>query len=168
MTGYDPQLGSMFEFSAEDLETNRGGQLSEMQHYRLRIRRQRTALISIAVVLVLAFLAALCIYGGRDGSPILTFIGIGITLCSAAITGILGRSWLRLNADIRGNRVDALNGTLERVLKPVNKRVITYVLRVNGASFTVSKEAFILFEHEKPYTLYRTPYTGTLVSAERS
>jgi hypothetical protein len=167
MAGYDPQMGSMFEFSADDLEANRGGQLSEMQHYRLRVRRQRTALIGIAVVMVLAFLAALCIYGGRDGSTILTLIGMGITLCSAAITGVLGRYWLRLNADIQGNKVDALNGTLERVLKPVNKRVITYVVRLNGASFTLSKEAFMLFEHEKSYTLYRTPYTGTLVSAER-
>ncbi len=160
-------LMSILNFSAEDLASNRAGELSEMQHYRLRVRRRRAEITGVLLVLFGVIVAALLIYlGRRNESGILMMIGIGLTICSAAITGAVVRFWLRLNADINGRKVLINSGTMERVLKPINRRVMTYILRVGGAEVAVSKEAFRLFEHEQPYTLYRTPYSGTLLSAE--
>ncbi len=167
MSDSEITLMSALNFTAEDLSHNRAGELSEMQHYRLRVRRRRAEIIGAVVIVFGVIIASLLIYlSRRSDSGILYLIGIGLTICCAAITGVVARFWLRLNADINGRRVHINSGTLERVLKPINRRVITYILRVDGAEVAVSKETFRLFEHEKPYTLYRAPYSGTLLSAE--
>lgn len=162
----DTELMRELEFTAADLAANRAGQLSETQIDRLRARRKRSILTGIAIMLVLAFIASLCLFGGMQGSAVLLIIGAGLTLVSAVITGTFARYWMRLSADIRENTVSAFSGQLERVIKPVNQRVVTYLLRVGGAEFAVNKEQFRAFAHEAPYTLYRAKYTGTLLSAE--
>ncbi|NOG48993.1 MAG: hypothetical protein HND48_05650 [Chloroflexi bacterium] len=53
------------------------------------------------------------------------------------------------------------------MVKPVNRRIVTYLLRVESAEFSVTKETFKLFDHEKPYALYRAKFSGLLLSAER-
>jgi hypothetical protein len=160
-------LMDALEFSPDDLEANREGKLSIMQDWRMRTRRRRSIAMGVALVLIFAFIASLLIfYGGREDSVILTIVGIGVTLCSAAITGVLGRYWLRLTADIRGGGVTTLTGELERVLRPVSRRVITYMVRVDGAEMFVSRQAFEAFVHEGRYALHRAPYTGALLTAE--
>lgn len=162
----DMELMRELEFTADDLAANRAGQLSGVQIDRLRVRRKRSIMIGIVIIVVLAFIASLCIFSGMQGSAVLLIIGIGLTLVSAVITGTFARYWMRLSADIRENTVSAFTGQLERVVKPVNQRVVTYLLRVGGAEFVVNKEQFKAFGHEAPYTLYRAKYTGTLLSAE--
>lgn len=154
------------EFTAHDLAANRAGHLSETQLARLHAQRKRSIAIGIIVMLTLAFIASLCIFGGIQGSMVLLIIGIGLTLVSAVITGTFARYWMRLSADIRENTVSAFSGQLERIVKPVNQRVITYLVRVGGAEFSVNKEQFKAFAHEAPYTLYRAKFTGILLSAE--
>jgi hypothetical protein len=140
-----------------------------MQEYQLRVRRRRAEIVGVLVVLSGVLLATALIYFSRHGgSAFLFLIGVALTICCAAITGAVGRFWLRLNADINGHRVLVNSGTLERVLKPVNRQVMTYILRVDGAEVAVTKDVFKLFEHEHAYTLYRAPYSGTLLSAEPS
>jgi hypothetical protein len=162
----DTELMRELEFTADDLAVNRAGHLSETQLDRLRARRKRSIATGIAIMLLLAFIASLCIFGGIQGSGVLLIIGIGLTLISAVITGTFARYWLRLSADIRENTVSAFSGQLERVVKPVNRRVVAYLVRIGGAEFTVNKEQFKAFAHEAQYTLYRAKYTGTLLSAE--
>lgn len=162
----DNELMRELEFTADDLAANRAGQLSEVQIDRLRARRKRSIVTGIAMTLALAFVASLCIFSGLQGSAVLLIIGVGLTLVSAVITGTFARYWMRLSADIRENAVTAFSGKLERVVKPVNQRVVTYLLRVGGAEFAVNKEQFKAFAHEAPYTLYRAKYTGMLLSAE--
>lgn len=155
-------------FTADDLAQNRAGRLSEMQDYRLRVRRQRAALIGVGIVLVAAVIATGFIFvGRREANGILSLVGIGVTLCSAALTGVFTRYWLRLNADIRGGKVLAAAGTLQRVVKPLSRSVANYAIKIGEAEIFVSREAFEAFEHQQPYTLYRAPYTGTLLSVEK-
>ncbi len=157
----------LLEFSADDLAANRDGRLSEMQDYRLRLRLRRSIASGVIMVLVLAFIATLLIFGSsRGGSPILSVVGIGLTLCSAAVTGVFARYWMRLNADIRGGTVMIVSGSLERVIKPVNRGVVTYILRIGASEFVVGKETFSAFLHGGHYRVYRTPYTGALLAAE--
>lgn len=154
-------------FNETDLSANREGRLSEVQAYRLRVRRQRSILSGVALTLAAALIATLFLFAGRRGDNlILTFVGIGVTLCSAAITGIFSRYWLRLTADIQGDRVQVLRGTLERVIRPVTRRAVNYVVRVGEAEMSVSQEAFEAFEHQGRYVLYRAPYSGMLLAAE--
>ena len=164
-----PSLAQAIGFTAADLEANRSGLLSEMQHYRLRVRRWRSVAVGVAILLVAAFIATLLIFSGtRDnGSIILLIIGIGVTICNAALVGLFVRHWLRLSADIREGRAILTSGELERVVKPVSKRVMQYMIRVDEAEIMVSKDVFEAFEHHQPYILYLAPYTGTLLSAER-
>lgn len=161
-------LAGELGFTADDLAANRTGQLSEMQHWRLRARRRRSTAV-IALVLVIGVLLAtfLLFFGTREGgSGILALVGVGVTICNAALVGVFARYWFRLSGDIRAREVLINSGELERVVKPVTRRVINYIIRVDEAEVFVSKEAFELFEHEAPYTLYRTPYTGALLAAE--
>lgn len=164
-----PDLMRVFDFSADDLAANRAGQLSEMQIYNLKVRLRRSIAIGIGVLLALAFAATLCLFlGNRQASFILTLTGIGITLCSAAVMGNFARGWMRLNGDIKNGTAQRHHGKLERVIKPVTRRVAVYLIRVDGAEFNVGKDAFKLFKHESVYTLYRAPYSGQLLSIEAS
>ncbi len=167
----DSSTGALMQeirFNQEDLKANRSGQLSEVQHYTLRVRRRQAIFLGVVILIVVAFIATLMIFlGTRDnGSTILAMLGIGMTLCTAALAAIFGRYWLRLTADIRGQRVMISQGSVERVIKPVTRRVVNYMIRVGDAEVFVSKEAFDIFEHDRPYVLYRAPYTGLLLSVE--
>lgn len=156
-----------FDFNLHDLDINRSGQLSDMQQYRLRLRLRRNMLIGIVLVIVGALAATGFIFvGNRENNTILTVIGIGVTLCSAAITGTFGRFWMRLSADLNANRAQRFEGELERVIKPMSRQVVTYIIRVGEAEAVVSKDAFKLLQHGARYRLYRTPYSGTLLSIE--
>lgn len=162
----DTALMQQLDFTADDLAANRAGRLSERQTAALRAKRTRSIALGAGILLVMALAATACIFAGIRGSAILLVIGIGLTITSAAITGTFARHWLRLSADLRHESVSAFSGMLERVVKPVNRRIVTYLLRVDGAEFNVDKETFKAFAHEAPYTLYRARYTGTLLSAE--
>lgn len=165
----DEALMRALGFTADDLTHNRTGQMSPMQHYRLRVRRRRSIAIGIAITVIMVLVASVLIFSGsrEDGSTILTIVGIGVTLCNAAVMGILARYWLRLSADIQNGRVQAVSGTLERVIKPVTRRVLNYAIRVGEVEVVVSKDAFDTFAHNTLYTLYRAPNTGTLFAAEQ-
>lgn len=168
MAAQTHDLSQLLNFTPDDLAMNREGKLSEMQDYRLRVRRRRTEVLGVMLVLGSAFIASVCIYlGNRNDSPIMTLVGISITICSAALTGVFVRFWLRVNEDIRSGKVLIHSGTLERVLKPVNRRIVTYIIRVDQAEVAVDKETFIAFEHGASYRIYRAPYSGSLLAAER-
>lgn len=163
-----PNLMDLLDFTPDDLERNREGKLSEMQHYRLRVRRRRAEMVGVLAVILGALIASGFIFAGnRNETPILSLIGIAITICITALMGNIARFWMRLNGDINGGKIVVNSGKLERIMKPVNRSIIYYAVRVDGAEVIISKEAFDSFEHGAPYTLYRTPYTGTLLSAER-
>lgn len=164
-----PALEQEIDFTPDDLDTNRLGKLSEMQDYNLRVRRQRSIAIGVAILLMVAVIASLLIFLGTDegGSIILTLIGIGLTICNAALVGTFARHWFRLTADIRGGICTTSTGKLERVIKPMTRRVMNYMIRVGEVEVFVSKETFEAFYHGQIYTLYRAPHTGTLLSAER-
>jgi hypothetical protein len=155
-------------FRDADLDANRAGRISEVQDYELRAKRRRAITLGVLAVLVAAFVASAFIFAGwRGDNAILTLVGIGVTLCSAALTGVFARYWLRLSADIRGGEVMVVQGELERVVRPVTRRVVNTMIRVGEVEVFVSQEAFEAFEHRQPYALYRLPYTGQLLSAEK-
>ncbi len=162
-------LAQAIGFTDADLVANRAGELSQSQRIALQKRRGRALFLGLGAFFGLTMLATLFLFMGSkpDNSDILSIIGVGLTICNALVIGIFFRAWLRLNGDINAGRVLAVSGKLERVLKPLNRRVMNYMIRIGSVEIYVNKEVFIAFEHEASYTLYRTPYNRTLVSAER-
>lgn len=152
------------KFTDDDLSNNRTGQLSEMQIYQLRVRRRQSILIGLGLTVIFALVASLFLY---QTTPIRLVIGIGVTLCNALMLGVLGRYWMRLTADIRAEKADIISGQLERVVKPVTRRITNYMIRIGQVEVIVPKDTFKIFEHQANYHLYRTHYTGTLLSAEK-
>lgn len=163
------ELNSLLTFNDSDLQRNRSGQLSDGQRLRLHRRQGRTLRLGLGIAVVLASIATLTLLAARyseTGQGILQAIGIALTLINALVIGYQARYWMRLNADIQTGQVSIHSGTLERVLKPLNRRVILYVLRVEGVEVVVDKDVFKQFTHHAVYTLYRAPYSGILLAAE--
>lgn len=161
-------LAALFGFSVDDLAANRAGRLSAAQLNRLRARQRRAALVVGGLVWFGALAATAFLFvGRREDNLILTLIGIAITICCAAASAVFARYGLRLNADIRAGQADTFSGALERVIKPINRRVVMYLIRVGGAEVVVGKDAFKAFQHGAPYRLYRAHYSGVLLAVEQ-
>ncbi len=155
-------------FSPEDLEANRRGQLSRSQLERLRGIRRREAGVASLVFVVLVFCATVLLFLGQlSERPILFAIGSLLVLLNAVVVGLGGRAWMRLGGDMRADRVDALAGRLERVLRR-GRTGDNFILRVSGVELAVTKEVFRAFEHEARYRLYRASHSRLLLSAERA
>ncbi len=160
------RLMEALNFDTDDLARNREGRLSARQLERLRQLRGRSVLIGMGIILLIGFAAALIVFlSQRNNSPILLLVGIGVTICNAALTGILARNWLRLNADIRAGEVASVSGSVHHTIR-VAGRVAQYLLRVDGIDITVSKPVFLAVAEGKPYRFYRAPASRVLLSAE--
>lgn len=154
-------------FGDADLQANRAGTLSENQQGRLSRLQQRALMFGGAGFFGFALLATIFIFMGQQNeTAILSFIGVMLTVCNAIYIGMFGRQWLRLAADKRNNQVEALQGQLERIIRPTG-RINNYVVRVADTDFAVDKTVFKAFQHEARYRLYRAPHSYVLLAAER-
>ncbi len=165
-TDLTERLMPLLNFTLDDLETNRGGRLSARQIDRLRRLRRRSIWIGIGIILSVSFVAALALYfGQRNAAPILTFIGVAITVCNAAIAGVLLRNWLRLSADIDSGEVLVRAGTLRHTVR-VTGRVANYIVTLDDEEFSVAKPVFLAMKNGGRYRFYRTSAARILLAAE--
>lgn len=160
-------LAQALRFTPEDLSANRAGKLSPAQLAHLRRLQGRAmrwagAGFGLFVLVATGFL----FLGVQQNSGIATLTGMFITVLNAISMGMFARHYMRLHADLESGAVEQLQGKLERIIRPLG-RVNNYVLRVAGVDFGVTKDLFKLFEHQAPYTLYRTAHTHLLLSAEK-
>ncbi len=162
-----PSLAEALTFSSDELNANRDGRLTDGQAARLlrEWRRARTPLIG--ALIVIGMLATVFLFfGGENDSPVLNVIGAGLTLVNAAIVGVAANTWLRTRRDVRDGRVEMLEGELRHTIR-INRRVRVYMLDIAGQRLAVPRQVFNAFEEGARYRLYRAPYTGLLLSAER-
>lgn len=164
-----PDLATLLQAlraSPADLEANRGGQLSSGQHAHLMQLQRRALTLGVVGFFSFALLATLALFiAQQNDSLVLSVIGSALILCNAFFVGMVARHWLRLQADLRADEIEALRGPLERVIKQ-GRSMNNFVLRIAGVDFVVTKDLFKLFRHEKPYAFYRTRHTRLLLSAE--
>jgi len=162
-------LGSLTEilnFSAEDLDANRAGRLSEAQTQRLTRNWRRTLWIVIGLVILLGLAATTILFvAQRNGSSVLSIIGVLVTVINAAIVGLGAQSYLRTSNDLKGGRVSEISGVVSHTIR-VSGRVATYILKVGDQNVVVSRMVFFAVEDGKPYRFYRAPSSKTLLSAE--
>jgi hypothetical protein len=162
-------LGSLTDalnFSAEDLQANREGRLSEAQKYRLTRGWRRTLWIEIGLVIVLTLGATTLIFvAQRSDLPLLNVIGILMTIINAGIVGLGAQSYLRTSSDLKNGKVATISGVVSHTIR-VSGRVATYILKVDHQAVVVSRLVFFAVEDGKAYHLYRAPSSKTLLSAE--
>lgn len=165
-TDLTERLMPLLNFTPDDLTANRDGQLSGRQAERLRGMRQRALWVGIGVILLVSVIAALALYlGQRNAVTILTFIGIAISICNAAIAGVLMRNWLRLNADLQSGAVAAQTGEVQHTVR-VAGRAASYVVKLGDVEFSVSKPVFLALQTGARYRFYSTPISRVLLAAE--
>ena len=162
-------LGSLTEilnFSADDLEANRAGRMSEAQQQRLTRGWRRTLWIVIGLVIVFGLAATTILFvAQRNNSPVLNVIGVLLTVINAGIVGLGAQSYLRTSSDLKGGRVTTISGSVSHTIR-VSGRVATYILKVGDQSIVVSRLVFFAVEDGKAYHFYRAPSSKTLLSAE--
>lgn len=166
MTVGTTDLPAALGFTAVDLDANRVGKLSHSQIERLKNVRRRKTLIAAALFAALVLGATFLVYIGQvNRSLILIGAGAMMTLVNAAGVGRAGRAYMRLGSDLRSGQVEALVGDVERVLRR-GRAMDSFLLRINGAELSVTKDVFLGFRHEAPYRIYRTSQSRLLLSAE--
>lgn len=154
-------------FSPDDLAANRAGHLSKAQKARLYRDRQRLALINAGIIFAAILLATLAIFFGLRGrSAILIIVGIGITLCNAALVGILTRAVLRLSLDLNKDQVETLRGTAAHTVRIIARRTTVYLVQIGEVRLQVDKALFESFATDAPYEVYRAPRSGIILAAE--
>lgn len=154
------------EFTDDDLAANREGRLSAAQAERLHRLRRRAMTVGVSVVAAIGVIATVFLFLGQyNGSSILSLVGIGVTICNAAVAGVMLRNWLRLGADLRAGAVQTLNGKVEHTLRVVG-RVPTYILTIDGQELQVGRPVFFAIHENERYRLYRAPGSRILLTAE--
>ncbi len=165
-----PPLSALMEvldFNLNDLQHNRGRQLTDRQRRRIDRLKRRALLIGAGVFLLLAFAASLLIYLGQRGQqPLLSLLGVFATVLNAIAIGFSARSYSRLEADLRASEpLEIYEGMLNRVVRPYG-RVNNYVLQLAGQEFSVTKDIFKQFRHRLAYAIYATKHSNLIMSAE--
>ena len=160
-------LMAAMNFTEADLQANRQGHLSQAQADRLKRMRRRHVLMAAVLFLALALAAtALIFLGQQNRNVILSAAGGLLTVINAVLMGGMGRSYMRIDSDLRGGGVETLAGEVERTLRR-GRQHDYYLLRIDGASLAVTQDIFLAFQHKAPYRIYRTRLSGALLSAER-
>lgn len=156
-------LMPLLQFDDSDLQANRNGSLGANQRQRLQRLQSRALLVGTGGFFAFALVSTAMLFFGQG---IWIFLGIFSTMLNALFVGMVARQWLRLGTDLRHGEVEAISGELERVVK-MNQRMNNFLIRVNGEEFTITKDLFLQFRHEKTYTLYRAVHSRVLLAAER-
>lgn len=159
-------LKTALKFTSDDLAANREGRISAAQVARLKRDRRRAALIGAAILVVVVLLATTALFIGQmNQTPVLTLIGVAITICGAVASGMIVRNWYRLTGDIERGTVQTLDGMVQHTVR-VAGRSATYVLKVGNDEIVVPKAVFLSLQNGAHYRFYRTPVAKALLSAE--
>lgn len=163
-------LEQALRFDAADLQANREGRLSPRQALALRTGWRRTLALHIGLLLAITLGATIVLFvGWRYDSPVLTVIGIALTVCNAFVLGLLAQATMRFRGDTSGAPLRVLHGRVERTLR-VNERArsAAYFVRVEGSEIRVNKPVFNAFAEGGQYRVYRAPASGQVLSAEQA
>lgn len=159
-------LMAALKFTPDDLAANRENRLSEPQRARLRAARNRIILIGVVTLAVVVLLATTALYLGRvNAQAVLSFVGVALTICGAAVSGLLVRNYFRLTTDLERNSVQTLAGTATLTVR-VSGQVANYVVGIDGHELSVPKPVFLSVRNGGQYRFYRTPVAQVLLSGE--
>ena len=159
-------LRTVLDIDDADLTANRDGKLSPRQNERLRATRRRNLRVGAGLVLALVVISSGLLYlAATQQSLILNLVGVGVTLCNAALLGVNVRGILRLSSDIDKGEVQTLTGRVKHTIR-VTGRVATYIVHVDKQDLVLSKPIFFALREGQRYRLYRAPESRVLLAGE--
>lgn len=161
------RLASAFAFTAEDLAVNRTGRLSQRQLEALQRRERRASVIvllftvGMAIVPAIA-LSAFALAGNLPMVGLSVFLLVGLPMLGYWVADSERRRWHR---DRTGNVAASIYGPVWPVRAP--GRMDRSRIRIENLEFAVSPEQLAAFQPGATYSIYYTPRTRMILSAER-
>jgi hypothetical protein len=168
----DPILAEALDFTANDLQLNRAGQMSDRQAEKVRSagRNMSCALVFVAL-LILVPLTAMVISVleaiNQQDNLAIVFIGIGVLVVSVFAVSVLktlGSSWRNAAQDTEQRQVVMVQGTVQ--CYTAGNKSTSYHLKIGELDLTVPRTAYIGFKHLEQYRLYYAPLSKKLLAAE--
>ncbi|MEO0563579.1 MAG: hypothetical protein AAF125_15835 [Chloroflexota bacterium] len=161
-------LAEALNFTEADLAANRDGKISERQRGFIIVDRQKNILLGAAIVGALVFAVTGLLYlGNANSNGILQVLGIVLLVITTSLSWFFAFNWRRMTYDLRTNDVEMIEGEAQHVMRQVG-RAQAGSIRI-GDTVEVpadSLDTFRAFAPGATYRLYRTAYTGRLLSAE--
>ncbi len=168
--GHEEELAHALDFTAEDLEHNRAGQLSPRQTAHLRDRNRawrrllRKWLVVVAGAALYGYLIASSNLDYRNLSGLVFFMP-GVTI--AALFDLLSHYRLRRPLALDGARAEVARAEGRVRLNIAGKNwPRTFDLVLDDLTFPVTEQELLAFKNGDPYVLYYLPNTRTLLAAE--
>ncbi len=152
-----PNLHAAYCFSADDLNANRRGIVTDAPIARLRkLRRQGIPL------LILAVLAAGLAIGVRNDATWLSIVMVGfVSLLVAASVGF----WRRFDRESQSPQVAVARGSASKRYRSARNQRRCF-LRVGEVEFSIAGSQYNAITEGRPYWVYYTPITRTILSLE--
>lgn len=151
---FDSTLGSVFNFTASDLEYNRKGQLSPTQQQAIAsMNRSCVQVAGLATLFFIALTAgSFFVLGGENGTGAAVTLGIFAVLCGA---GFL-LAWTTRND---GYEMHAIEGEA-RLRVDTGDKAKRYTINIKGHDFTVAPNQYEIIEDGTSYKIYYSVLKG--------
>ena len=174
---FQTKLMAKFDFTPEDLDTNRRGYMSERQRFRLRWKSRIR--VAIYTVMAMLFVAIVCYFlliaaGRGNGTTRLTALGIGCSSIYLLVVAIAStvNAW-RVRRDLRESRVSNILGHIVFALAPGSKSSNTWYgwarerrLYSPPINLELPWGAENAFEDGKIYRIFYALYSKVVLSVE--
>ncbi len=157
---YEDVLMRALNFTEDDLALNAAGQLSAAQLNRLKTQRTSTAILAVALSVIVGGLLLFANVYARSLAPLVMMVLFVILF--TVVTGIIPA--VQMTRDLQAG-VQVAEGRVE--LDTIARRRRTaYVVKLDGQKFKVRKMTFLAFKNGDPYRIYYAPHSRTILSAE--
>jgi hypothetical protein len=165
----DPDLAYGLNFTAEDLAANREEYMSLSQRDMLLQKRQERlgkSVLYAAIYFGAALFVLLAAISNEGTLCIFAPIWIALFFVGFSVAANGRMFWRQTNEDLMKGDIAESNGRVILETIEVRRGSYRYEIHLNDSTFEVEKEAFLRFKHLDYYTLYYTPNTRIILSAE--
>jgi archaellum component FlaG (FlaF/FlaG flagellin family) len=184
MFGKDLQASLMqaLNFTAQDLEANRNGTVTEAQRARLGKQagytRIATLVSFVIVILVFAGIGAYLFVFSNNGQSLLKAFSKDSSVL-AIVAGVMGAfilviflsflRTLRRTSDVARGKVSMTEGPAKLKTVDSGYNLTSYQIKVGKVNFYVQEAVFQCFIEGAPYRIYyiKNPPINTMLSAEQ-
>ncbi len=162
-------LTDVLDFTLDDLQANRSGDLSERQIHILHnqmIWQTRGMYASFFVFPPLSWILTTGLVNVSN-SPAARWVALLVIVIGFGGMGVF--CWSQRNATRRELESDApaiVEGRIRLSLNPTFFGELSYQLRIADQSFKTDKNTFLAFKNEDPYIIYFAPHSRRILSAE--
>lgn len=158
---YDLAFGLLF--TPVDLATNQAGYISFQQRDLLHARDKAVRGVMAGLTICLVFFMVFVLVGLAIGIAGLSWLADAMGVLIAIPAMILMIRIQPLSEDLRDATVESLSGPVTMISNTWSTR---FTLRIKNQVFDIEREAYWCFREQDHYTIYYTPRSRIILSAE--